>query len=104
LFKLADLVVELPAGCFDFWPDSLHEPLILGLTLRFFQHSPWQLRNTPEVLAVGREVRRLWCALEGHVGALLRQFCQRPAVLDGMPAGVVWKVLHSPPEESILPV
>jgi len=98
LFKLADIMLELPAGHFDFWPSACHEPLILGLTLHFFSHSPWILRNTPKILAMGRQVRRLWSASEEHVGLVLRKLCQLPAVLDGMPPGMVWEVLHSPPE------
>jgi hypothetical protein len=104
LFKLADIVLELPAGCFDFWPSTCHEPLILGLTLRFIAHSPWTFRNTPKVLALGRQVRRLWGASERDVGSVLCELCQLPAVLDGMSPGLVWEVLHPPPEGPLLQV
>jgi len=97
LFKLADLVLELPAGANDTWPQPLHEPLILGLTLRFFSHPPWTLRNSPKVLAMGRQVRGMWGVSEGHGGPLLRQLCQLPALLDSMQPGLVWEVLHPPP-------
>jgi len=35
LHKVADLVLELPAGPQPFWPSTMHKPLILGLTLCF---------------------------------------------------------------------
>ena len=41
LFKLADLVLELPPGCVPWWPSSMFEPLLLGLTLRLIVCNPW---------------------------------------------------------------
>jgi hypothetical protein len=35
LFKVADVVLELPAGKNDCWPMHMHEPLLVGLTLHF---------------------------------------------------------------------
>jgi hypothetical protein len=36
LHSIADLVFELPAGRRPFWPDEMHEPLVVRLTLPFF--------------------------------------------------------------------
>jgi hypothetical protein len=84
LFKVADLVLELPAGLHPSWPASCHEPLILGLTLRFIHCSPWQLRGTPTILDLGRTVHRLWKAQDSNVRRILCKLCQLPDVLDGL--------------------
>ncbi len=97
LFRTADLVLELHAGCYSHWPTHMHEPLLLGLTFHFIQHPPWQLRNTPRLLELGGQVQRLWKSSESDVGSLLFQLCNLPNVLEGMPEYMVWPVLHSPP-------
>jgi len=97
LYKVADLVLELPPGCFPWWPSSMFEPLVLGLTLRFIHSFPWQLRNTPGVLDLGGQVRSLWRQSNADVRNLLRQLCELPDVLDSMPEGLVREVLYSPP-------
>jgi hypothetical protein len=40
LHKVADLVLELPAGPQPFWASTMHEPLIIGLTLHFVSSNP----------------------------------------------------------------
>jgi hypothetical protein len=102
LFKLADLVLELPPGCVPWWPSSMFEPLLLGLTLCFIVCNPWQLRNSPGVLDMGREVRRMWCSSEAYVGRLLRQLCELPDVLDALPEGVVREMLYPAPPGQVL--
>jgi hypothetical protein len=61
LHKVADVVIEIPAGVRPFWPLSMHEPLLLGLTLRFTSCSPWQLRLSQPILDLERELRSVWC-------------------------------------------
>jgi len=84
LFKLADLVFEIPAGSRPFWPKNMHEPLLVGLILRFIIHPPWQLRRHPRVLEVGRQLRSVWQGEEGLEGSILRQLCELPRVLESM--------------------
>jgi hypothetical protein len=102
LFKVADLVLELPPGCVPWWPSSMFEPLLLGLTLCFIVCPPWQLRNTPGVLGMGREVRRMWGSADPNVRRLLCQLCELPDVLEALPPGVVWKMLHPAPVGQVL--
>jgi hypothetical protein len=40
LMKICDVVFTIPPGSRTFWPSSEHEPLLLGLTLRFSPRSP----------------------------------------------------------------
>jgi hypothetical protein len=84
LFKIADIVLEIPAGCRSFWPSDQHEPLILGLTLRFSACPPWQLRNSPSILDLGRQVQELWVNVPGDERGLLRQLCHLPVTMEGL--------------------
>jgi hypothetical protein len=98
LFKVSDIVLELPAGCHPAWPSTMHEPLLIGLTLCFIRHPPWQLRNSAAVLDLGREVHRVWKTPAGDVRPFLCQLCDLPSVLDSMPERLVRGMLYpSPP-------
>jgi hypothetical protein len=97
LYKVSDAVFELPAGFHPEWPSSMHKPLIIGLTLRFIRHPPWQLRNSTAVLDLGREVHNMWKTPTGDVRPLLRQLCDLPPMLDSMPERLVRGMLHPTP-------
>lgn len=81
LFKVPDLVLELPAGYHPSWPKLLHEPLIICLTLPFLPFSPWQLRGSGAVLELGREVLHVWKGEKGDVGSVLCQLWNLPTSL-----------------------
>jgi hypothetical protein len=53
LFKCADLVFELPVGS-RWWPDSMHEPVLIGLLFPFLSVKPWQLRGAQNVRSGSR--------------------------------------------------
>ena len=59
LFKTMDIVLFLPPR-FDFWPDSMHEPLIIAFLFPFIRFKPWTVKHTPKLCSVGRELQRLW--------------------------------------------
>lgn len=59
LTKTCDLVFEIPPGCCPFWPDCEHEPLIVGLTLRFSAVRAWQARFHAGILELERELWRV---------------------------------------------
>jgi hypothetical protein len=82
LYKLADAVIEFPAGSLPCWPLTMHEPLILGLTLRFVSTSPWRLRNHQQVLDMVGALREMRPYVSGSERPLLRQLCQLPAALE----------------------
>ncbi len=46
LHKWADFIFEIPAGFRPFWPLSMHEPLVCGLTLRLLFIPPFALGTT----------------------------------------------------------
>lgn len=89
MYKVCDLVFEIPPGARSFWPVAEHEPLIIGLTLRFISCRPWQLKNHDRVVKLGRELHQVWKEEKGNERIILRQLCNLPPVLEGMPSSVV---------------
>jgi hypothetical protein len=92
-FKVADLVVEIPPG-FAFWPVEMHEPLIIGIVFPFIRTPPWQLRGTPRMYSVAREVRRMCQGDKLDPGPFLRQLCEDCLRLRSMPEHVVRRMLY----------
>lgn len=89
LQKLSDIVFEVPAGARPFWPKSEHEPLIVGLTLRFSHSRPWQVKQSDRILGMDRELRAMWKDPGHDDRDFLRQLCSLPRVLDTVPDEVV---------------
>ena len=94
LYKVADIVMEIKPGV-DYWDSTNHESLILAVCFPFISHCPWQLRNQPRLLEVGRVLRRVWKESEGTEGHILRKLCEFTRTLEGMSASVVWRLLQS---------
>ncbi len=65
MIEVCDLVFSLPAGARSFWPASEHEPLIVGLTLRFSPFRPWQVKQAGGVLDLERKLREVWMSEDG---------------------------------------
>lgn len=84
LYKFADAVVVIPAGARSFWPAAVHEPLVIGLTLRFAACPPWILRNHPSILDLVRNVQTLWADVSADERPVLRKLCCTPAALEAM--------------------
>lgn len=92
LYKAADVVFEVPAGqhC---WPMSMHEPLIIGVLFPFLRVKPWQIRRSPKMFAVGRQMRKVFDDKTMDPGDFLRKlwiFCFN---LGTLPECVVRKML-----------
>jgi hypothetical protein len=102
LFKVADVVLELPSGPRPEWSACMHEPLILALVLPFIPHPPCQLRQTPRLLELGGTVCRLWHHPGADVRCLLRELCDLPFTLASLPPSVVWTLLHPPSAGQVL--
>jgi len=82
--KVCDVVFEIPPGRRSFWPSEMHEPLVVGLTLRFVSVSPWQLKTAGAVVDLARQLRSVWKDKHADDRAILRQLCLTPGLLDGM--------------------
>jgi hypothetical protein len=72
LYKAADVVITLPPG-HPAWPTEMFEPLTLAFVFPFVRYRPWQLRGSVHLLALGREVSRLWRDNLPGEGFILRQ-------------------------------
>jgi hypothetical protein len=96
LYKVADLVFEIPCGVVDSWDDSQYEPLVVGIVFPFVTYRPWQLRNTPKLLAVARKLRTLWKEDPASARDFLRKFCLFTRTLDTLSKGLVWELLQTP--------
>jgi hypothetical protein len=92
LYRAADIVFEVPIG-FSCWPANMHEPLLIGILFPFLSVKPWQIRGTPKMYAVGRELRRVFKESEVDTRDLLRQFWLLCVDLERMPEHVVRKLL-----------
>jgi hypothetical protein len=96
LYKVADMVFEIPCGALDTWDDSQYEPLVVAIVFPFLIHRPWQLRNSPKVLAVGGKLHQMWKTAPTDAGAFLFKFCEFTRTLDSLSKGLVWDLLQAP--------
>jgi hypothetical protein len=90
--KASDIVFQIPAGC-PFWPDTMFEPLTIGICFPFLRSKPWQIRRTPKVLGLGRALRKVLKEEPLAAGNLLRQFLLECRRIRTLPELVVRRVL-----------
>jgi hypothetical protein len=74
----------------------MHEPLLLSPTLPFIPVFPWQLRNTPQVLALGRALHCIWQESQEDGRDILRQLCNLLSSLASMSPSMVQDMLYAP--------
>jgi hypothetical protein len=93
LYRAADFAFELPVGT-NMWSKSMHEPLLIGILFPFIRSKPWQLRGTPKMHAVGRQLRQVLQETPMDASHLLRKFWLCILNLAGMSEPVVRKLLY----------
>ena len=96
-YKASDLVLSIPAGTADYWPVDMCEPLILGLIFPFINRHPWQLKNTPKMFAMARQMRSLFETEDVVAGNILRKFLLECKRLRAVSQDVVRGVLYFEP-------
>jgi hypothetical protein len=74
----------------------MHKPLLIGILFPFIRLNPWQLRNTPKMYAMGRQLRALHQNEEVVRRNLLHQFWYKCLRLRNMLTKLVRKVLYIP--------
>jgi hypothetical protein len=92
-FEASDVVFQVPIGC-PFWPQKMFEPLTIGLCFPFISSPPWQLRGTLKMLAVVRQMRRVFKEESLVAGSV---FCKLLLVrrrIRTMPENVVRRLLR----------
>ena len=94
LYKACDLVFQIPAGSNKVWPIDMHEPVLIGLVFPFLSVKPWQLRGTPKMFAMGRELHGLFCDQTVDPSPVLRKLWSRCLGLRNVPEPLVRKMLY----------
>ena len=100
LFKTADLVVTVPTG-HPHWPKAHHEPLTLAICFPYIRSEPWELKGSP---LMGRMARELHKLLEDNPSSgrdLLSQLCAKSTTLNGLSIFKLRKVLSGRWKHSI---
>ena len=92
LYRACDFVFQVLPNS-EVWNKQMHEPLIIGIVFPFIRAKPWQLRGSPKLLAVGRELRGLQDAKEMDRRNLLRKLWKECHGLRFMPENVVRRML-----------
>ena len=72
LYKAADVVLTLLVG-HPFWPEAMHEPLILAFCFPYLKHSPWELRQSALLLGLGKCLSEMWRDSQGSERPVLRE-------------------------------
>ena len=93
LHKAADLILTLKPG-HKAWPIEMLEPLTLAFIFPFIRQQPWQLRGSVQLLALGRELSRVWNGDGGREGPLLRELWSYQERLESMPSKLASKLLY----------
>ena len=94
LSKAADLVLSVPVG-HKAWPKEMYEPLTIAFIFPFLHFRPWQLRRSPYLLEMGRQLSGLWRANDPREGPVLRKLWGLQRQLSKMPEELAQKMLHS---------
>ena len=101
IFKSADLIFDLPAGC-EIWEKDMHETLIFALYFPYLSRAPWELRKSPLLVALERRLRQVFKTDYRLGGCLLSQFCRFSRGLESMPVRELRRVLRGKPD-AVLP-
>ena len=94
MHKACDIVIPIKP-IHTFWSTNMYEPFMLGIAFPFIPHRPWQLRRTPKLLSVAREVHKVQEAdSQMDPGHILRKLSLLTKRLPSMQASMVWKLLY----------
>ena len=92
-FKCMDLILVVPP-LLSCWPESMHEPLMIGFCFPFIKHRPWCIRDTPKLCAVVREVQKMWKEEKVDGRDYLRKFLLEVRKLPFLSEYVVRSLLY----------
>jgi hypothetical protein len=92
LYKAADVVFDVPPGVCC-WPTNMFEPMIIGIVFPFLNRAPWQVRSTPKMLSMERQLRKVWEVSDVAPRNLLRKLLLDHERLQSLPPDVVRRML-----------
>ena len=98
--KVSDFTFVVSPGA-HFWPDSMYEPVWVGVVLPFAHCKPWQLKRAPKLVGMGRELRRVLEAGEDDGLRVLRELLALPRRLAAMPEDMVSGLLQMPRSRNV---
>ena len=84
LMKTAGTIFYVAPGSKSFWPKEMHEPLLIDLVLPFIDVYPWQLRRSPKLLELERQLQDMWNHSDRNERSILRRFWQPETFRDNM--------------------
>jgi len=96
--KVCDFSFSVPAN-HPFWPESMFEPLWIGIVLPFTTHRPWQLGRAPLLVEMARDLHEVFTEGRGDGRDILRKLLNLPQRLDSVSSSVASGVLHMPRPE-----
>lgn len=100
LYKASDIVFTVPLGA-PGWPNEMLEPLIIGISFPFIRYKPWQLRSTPKMYAVGRELQGVWKSENVDARPVLRKLWKLVGQLKTVPERLVPRLLFLGSESEV---
>ena len=92
LWKTADLIFMIPPGS-PGWPTEMYEPLTVGIAFPFLRHRPWQLKGTPKMFFLARQVHKMFEEKDVDAGSFLCKLLLDCWRLHAMPEDVVRRLL-----------
>ena len=93
--KACDFTFEVSPGP-DFWPESMFEPLWVGILFPFTHHRPWCLKRAPALVDAGIKLRQVLAASERNAGNILRKLWALPGQVSCVPERMACGVLRVP--------
>jgi hypothetical protein len=93
LWKTADIIFQVPPGT-PGWPADMFEPLTIGIVFPFLPNRPWQLKGTPKMFYLVRQVRKMFKDKILDPGDFLRELLLECRRFHSMPADVVRRMLY----------
>jgi hypothetical protein len=94
-YKLSDFVFKLPPGS-RHWPSSMHEPLLVGISLPLLTRNPWSLRRTPLLVDLERQLRQVLSSRKEDGGDILCKLLQALRQVASVSENVACRMLQMP--------
>lgn len=93
--KVCDVSFSVPPNT-KFWPETMFEPLWIGIILPFTFHRPWQLGRAPLVVDMARQLSEMFKEGRGDGRDILLQLLNLPKRLDKVSKCVASGLLRMP--------
>lgn len=93
LYKTADCITFCPPMQ-SFWTKSNYEHLCIAFVFPFLNFRPYQLRQTPKMFSMGRELSELFKKENMADWSVLHEFWRIHERLSTMQRDMVWKLLY----------